>query len=261
MKIRLLTIIILLVLPASAICQNADLNKTDAQGRKQGHWIKKYPGGTIQYEGNFRDNHPVGEFRRFYENTILMSLMVYSDDGREVEATLYHPNGFIASQGKYINQRKEGLWKFYSHMEKDYLVAEELYSGNLRNGLSVRYYPDHTIAEKISYVNDRKEGEWLQFHENGKPLLKAMYSSNMLNGSFETWFSDGRPQITGVYKNNLREGRWSFFNYDGSIRYVVNYKAGIGDNRQMDIDASKLMDSLDLNKDNIQDPEKTDIYR
>ena len=49
------------------------INKTDQQGRKQGHWIKKYPNDNVMYDGFFKDDHPVGEFRRFFENQSLKS--------------------------------------------------------------------------------------------------------------------------------------------------------------------------------------------
>ncbi len=42
----------------------------------------------------------------------------------------------FAAQGKYINQLKEGKWKFFSSSVEGYLINEEDYSKNLRNGLS-----------------------------------------------------------------------------------------------------------------------------
>ncbi len=84
----------------------------------------------------------------------------FSTNGKEANAILYHPNGNIASKGKYVNQKKEGKWQFFSEMTKDYLISEDIYSGDLRNGLSVKFYPDSTVAEKVRYVNDIKQGEW-----------------------------------------------------------------------------------------------------
>lgn len=257
MNIKLLAIISLLAVSAIANCQNL----TDQQGRKQGPWIKKYPNGNTQYEGTFRDNHPVGEFKRYNADKTLKSVLIYSEDGTVVNATLFHPDGLIASRGKYINQLKEGKWDFYSSSIKDYLICEETYSKNLKNGLSVKFYPDGTIAEKINYVNDRKEGEWTQYHENGKLLLKTNYSGNMLNGKFEVWYNDGKPQITGFYKANLRDGTWRFFKKDGAQRYMLNYISGVTRDRQADIDASYLIDSLELNKGKVQDPEKAVEFR
>ena len=85
---------------------------------KQGHWIKKYPNGHTQYNGYFRDNHPVGSFKRYFENDTLQSELIFSSDGKEANATIYQQNGLIASSGKFVNQLKEGKWKFFSERPK-----------------------------------------------------------------------------------------------------------------------------------------------
>jgi hypothetical protein len=65
MKLKILTILSLLAISVIVSGQSGtEINKTDQQGRKQGQWIKKYPNGNIQYEGIFRDDHPVGEIKR-----------------------------------------------------------------------------------------------------------------------------------------------------------------------------------------------------
>jgi antitoxin component YwqK of YwqJK toxin-antitoxin module len=262
MKSKIITILIMIALSVSAACQtDMDLNKTDAKGRKKGHWIKKNPDGKIQYEGTFKDDHPVGEFKRYFEDNTLKSLLVYSSDGREAYATIYHPNGFIASQGKYINQLKEGKWKFYSQYVNGYLINEEEYSNNTRNGPSLKYFPDSTIAEKLNYTNGIKDREWLQYFANGQVYLKAFYSGGMLNGKFEVWFSDGKQEVSGTYKNNLREGKWLIYKEDGTLQYEINYVSGITNDHQMDIDATNFIDSLEKNKDKIADPEKTGVLR
>ena len=124
MNLKIFTIASFLAISAIASCQTeTEINKTDQQGRKQGHWIKKYPNENIMYDGFFKDDHPVGEFRRYYENKTLKSLLIYSSDGTEADATIYHPNGNISSKGKYINQMKEGKWQFFSAFINGYLIC------------------------------------------------------------------------------------------------------------------------------------------
>jgi hypothetical protein len=41
----------------------------------------------------------------------------------------------------------------------------------------------------------------------------------------------------------------------------MEYIDGITNDRQMDIDESKILDSLEMNKDNVQDPEKAGILK
>jgi antitoxin component YwqK of YwqJK toxin-antitoxin module len=251
-----LTAIISILLSFSCMAQN-DLNKTDQKGLKQGKWVKKYPNQVVMYEGFFKDDHPVGEFKRYYEDNTLRSLLIYSNDGIEAEATIYHPNGYISSKGKYINQMKEGKWQFFSPENNGYLICEEYYSGNVRNGLSLKYYQDSTIAEKVNYVRGVKNGEWVQYFENGRMWIRSSYLNGKLDGKFEVWFENGTKSFSGQYKNDSRDGTWIIYNRDGSIKYKIEYRNGYTDDKRVDIDESNYLDSLERNKGKIPDPEIT----
>ncbi len=258
MNFRLNIFTSLLVFSTLFTCSaQTDMNVTDKQGMKQGRWIKKYPQGTIMYEGYFKDNHPVGEFKRYYENSILKSLLKYSPDGKDAEATLYHPDGKVASKGKYTNQMKEDKWQFFAADSSGYLISEENYSKNMKNGPSLKFYPDNTIAEKLNFVNNIKNGEWVQYYKNGNTWLKSFYLNGRLNGKFEAWFENGKLEFSGQYKNDSRDGTWIIYKDDGSLRYQIEYKNGFTNDRKVDIDLSDFMDSLERNKDKIADPEKT----
>lgn len=262
MNLKIIIIASFLAISVDVACQSStEINKTDQQGRKQGQWIKKYPDGLVQYEGTFKDNHPVGEFRRYYENNSLKSVLLYSIDGKEADAAIYHPNGFIASQGKYINQKKEGTWKFFSSSVNGYLLQKEEYLKNMRNGISLKFYPDSTIAEKVTYINDLKEGEWIQYYPSGKVFLKSFYKDGLLNGKFEIWFENGKIEYSGNYRNNLRDSKWLIYKDDGTLKYEVKYTGGVAGDNQMEKEAEKLLDNFESTKGTVPDPEKTGTIR
>jgi antitoxin component YwqK of YwqJK toxin-antitoxin module len=259
MKFKIIIFHILLSLSLVSFSQvSPATNQTDEAGKKQGHWIMKEKNILI-YEGFFKDGHPVGEFKRYNRDNTIKSLLIYSEDGKEADATIYHPNGFVASSGKYINQLKEGMWKFYSQYAEGYLISESYYSKNLMNGSSIQYFPEGKIAEKLNFVNDVKHGEWTQYYMNGVMSLRTNYIKGLLNGKFEVWFDNGKPQLTGQYKNNLKEGRWLVYKEDGTLKYEMDYIAGFTENKQMEIDESNFLDSLENNKEKISDPEKSGI--
>jgi antitoxin component YwqK of YwqJK toxin-antitoxin module len=262
MNLKIIISASLIAISSIALCQiETSINQTDSKGKKQGHWIKKYPDQTILYEGYFKDDHPVGEFKRYYENKTLKSVLQFSSNGKEATAILYHPNGNIASKGKYLNQKKEGKWQFYSEMTKGYLISEDIYSGDLRNGQSVQFYPDSTVSERLRYVNDIRQGEWIRYYPNGSILLKSNYLNGRIDGKFETWSEDGKIENSGQYKNDSRDGLWLIYNADGIVKYRIEYIDGITQDRKMDIDGSRFLDSLEKNKDKVQDPEKTGISK
>jgi antitoxin component YwqK of YwqJK toxin-antitoxin module len=255
--------IFFLIIPLLASSQNtADLNKTDQQGRKQGQWIKYYPDKThVLYDGTFLDDQPAGEFNRYYEDGTPKSKLVYSQGGKNADATIYHPNGYIASSGKYINQLKEGEWKFFSYRLNGLLINIEFYSKNMRNGLSLKFYPDSSVAERVNYISDKREGEWLQFHPDGKLSLKAWYKGGLLEGKFEVWYPNGKPEFFGYYKSNLRDGTWRIYKPDGSLKYELHYAEGKTSDPQMESDTENLFNDLEKNKGKIADPEKTGEIR
>jgi antitoxin component YwqK of YwqJK toxin-antitoxin module len=262
MNIKLIIIPLLSLISAVAICQTAtDLNKSDQLGRKQGHWIKKNPDNTILYDGFFKDDHPVGEFKRYDENNVLKSVLIFSEDGKSADASIYHPNGFIASKGKYINQIKEGRWQFFSSIVNGYMICVEIYKSNKRNGPSQKFYIGGKIAELTNYVNDLRQGEWTQYNVDGSVCLRSSYKNGMLDGKYELWGENGKLELSGQYKNDSREGTWLIYKSDGSLRYKVEYIDGITKDKQLDIDLSDYMDLLEKNKGKIADPEKTGVIR
>ena len=206
------------------------------------------------YEGFFRDDHPAGEFKRYDEKGILRSVLIFSEDGREADASIFYPEGNLASKGKFVDRKKEGKWQFFSR-DSGYLISEDIYKGNLRNGLSVKFYPDSSIAERITYADNIKNGEWIHFHPNNNKWIRSNYLNGRLNGKFEAWFENGGIEFSGQYKYDIRDGVWQIFNKNGSVRYRIEYTNGVPDNRQLDIDASNYMDSLEKNKGKIPDPE------
>lgn len=252
----------LLVISIYGFSQNdASINISDKLGRKQGHWVKKYPNDAVMYEGMFKDDHPVGEMKRYYENNTLRSVLNYSDDGKKAIATMYHMNGNVSAKGTYVDQKKDGKWQFFSEYISGYLISEEIYTKNLKNGLSLKFYPDSTIAEKLTYLNDLKNGEWTQYYLSGELKLKSFYRKGKLNGKFEVWFENGAIEYSGLYKDDYRDGEWIIFKNDGTIKYKLNYILGITQDRQIDIDASDFLDSLENNKGKIADPDNKGINR
>jgi antitoxin component YwqK of YwqJK toxin-antitoxin module len=261
MNLKISAIVFLVSLSVNALGQtDTTINVTDQQGLKQGHWIKKYPDNKIMYDGVFKDNHPVGEFRRYFNDGTLQSLLIFSNDGKEALATIYHPNGKVSSKGKYVDQLKEGKWQFFSAID-GYLICEEYYSGNMKNGPSIKFFPDSTIAEKINYLNDLKQGEWIQYYTNGNICQKSHYKNGKATGDFKVWFDDGKIEITGQYKNDKREGDWLIYNDDGSLKYKLHYINGIPSDNKMELNDSEYLDSLERNKGKIADPKKSGILR
>lgn len=245
---RLLLIFSLLCITTLAFSQNI----TDEQGHKQGPWARKYPNGNLMYKGTFKDDRPVGLFKRYNEDGILLSELNYSDKKDEVAATFYYTDGTKAAEGKYVVHKKEGLWKFYSSAQPSYLVGEEHYTTDVRNGLSMRYYPDSTVAETVTWDMGNRTGEWLQYYPDGTVCLRAEYIAGKLEGLFSYYHPNGRLYYEGNYKDDFRTGDWMVFNYDGSLKQIIAYKDGSPSDPKLADQETKFLDELEKNRDKIE---------
>lgn len=245
---RYLPLSLLLLLPLISNAQNA----TDSQGRKQGPWVKKYSNGIVMYEGTFKNDTPVGLFKRFNNEGILISALTYSDKKDEAEAIFYYADGLKAAEGKYVAKSKEGLWKFWSATRPYYLICEEYYHQDKRHGQSLKYYADSTLAEKVTWDSGKRTGEWLQYNPDGSVSLRAEYMDGKLEGPFSYYHPNGRLQYEGRYKDDVRSGDWMVFNEDGSLKKIIPYKDGIpADPKQAETE-TRFLDDLEKNKGKIE---------
>jgi antitoxin component YwqK of YwqJK toxin-antitoxin module len=79
----------------------------------------------------------------------------YSDEQKNIHDGLcqyMYDNGDIASEGRFINGKREGLWQYW--------------------------YKNRTLSVEGHYVNDKQNGLWQLYHSNGEK-------------NFEEYFVDG----------------------------------------------------------------------
>ncbi len=252
MRIRLIIIFSLLLVSATTLPQNI----TDANGKKQGPWIKKYPNGKIMYEGTFKDDLPVGLFKRYTQEGVLLSELTYTNGRDEATAIFYYADGVKAAEGKYLARSKEGLWKFWSANQPHYLICEEFYHNDIRHGLSQKFYPDSTLAETVTWDMGNRSGEWLQYYPDGSVCLRAEFMAGKLQGPFSYYHPNGNLQYEGRYKEDHRTGDWMVFKEDGSLKQIISYKDGVPSDPKLADQETKFLDDLEKKKGRI---EVTDI--
>ena len=230
-------------------------NLTDSTGRKQGPWIKKYPNGKTMYEATFRDDKPVGLFKRYDADGNPQSELTYNAKNDEVKAVFFYPDGRKAGEGTYINRKKEGPWRFYPSTEPQYMIGEEYYHNDVKHGLARKFHPDGTLAESITWDNGKRTGGWMQYYPDGKISLRAEYINGKLNGPFSFYHPNGKLQFEGKYKDDFRDGDWMVFNEDGSLKQVMVYRQGRLSDPQYSEKETQFLDELEKNRGKIKIPD------
>jgi len=230
----------------------AQLNQTDANGLRQGTWQKKQANGRLLYEGQFKDDKPIGEWKRYHPGGQLKALIEYHGDTAYTQLFDVWKNK--VAEGAYVNERKEGLWKIFN---QNRLVADETYVGGIKNGVAHRYYDTGEVMEETHWQNGEQNGDYKVFFKNGEPYLQCKMRDNMRDGLFLVYFENGRQEMVASYRNNLRDGDWKYYNREGDLRYTLQYDQGKILNPQVRDSVDNLqMQELEKNKDVLMDPEK-----
>lgn len=199
MKKILLSIMAFFLLGISAV--NAqDYNRTDEKGRRQGPWTDFYANGQKRYEGQFKDGKCQGEFKYYDEQGHLKATNTFDKSGESALNKTYAPNGTLIASGYYVNQVKEGEWKFFAE-ENGVLITSEEYKAGLAHGSS-----------KV-------------FYETGVLMTERQYVNGLLEGHAKIYYPSGALKEEGDYLHGDKTGIWKAYNEDGDVISSENFSA------------------------------------
>lgn len=202
------------------------LNRTDSKGLRQGAWIKLDKEGRKVYEGQFVDGIPCGVFRYYYPDGKLKTVASLSENGRVSRTITYSANGRKIAEGKYVDEKKDSTWKYFSEID-GVLLSEEKYKKGRLEGKAVTFYAAGGIAEEISYTSGTKDGPWVQYFEDGKVKLKGIFIKGLKEGRFSVYYGSGQIMMSGSYRNGLKEGAWNYYDDKGKLQKTETYSGGI----------------------------------
>lgn len=253
--------------------QRADsLNRVDAQGRKQGYWIyygkqrpesgiesdgkveegsffndekngewiKYHPDGkTPKLVGTYKNNHPTGDYRKFYSTGKLKEKGTYLHNQYADSLRRYHENGKLEYEAWYNqNGKEEGTVNYYhsnGHLEFTYTAKN-----GIQQGIAYRYYATGDIKEVIHYSENgsvKKSETFPEQQVTGKSVRRAPDPGNKPNTKSAKWqpngynkVYNGRDEIwlDGTFRDGkLWEGKSYIYDTDGILIKVEIYKYGI----------------------------------
>ncbi|MEZ4721658.1 MAG: hypothetical protein R2813_07280 [Flavobacteriales bacterium] len=227
---KLILINVLVLISLSIIAQDGKFNQTDAQGRKQGTWMKYYEPDEkgkeqVRYEGQFKNDKPVGTFFYYYQTGEKSSEVSYiGEDGVQSDAKFFHVNGTVMGEGKYLNQKKDGVWKYYD--DQTILSSVEPYKAGKLEGVVKVYFLNGKVAAEIPYVNGLKNGPFVEYFSDGSVRMQGTYQDNTYTGEYVQNFPTGKPMIKGQYTAAVKDGLWIYYADDGRVKAQQVFKKG-----------------------------------
>jgi antitoxin component YwqK of YwqJK toxin-antitoxin module len=185
----------------------AQVNQTDAKGRKQGVWEKIYPGTRVyMYKGEFKDDKPNGTFVYFYKSGKSKAVIEHSATPRS-EGYFYHETGGVMSYGIYTNFKKDSIWVNWDNIGR--LSSRESYKNDSLHGMKVIYY--------LAPEGDKSQ----------RPMTILNYNNGQLHGEFKEYFDSGKLKNSGTYENNKKVGVWETYHVDGGKMSLERYQNGV----------------------------------
>ena len=201
-------------------------NVTDENGLKQGYWVKKEKNGKVKYRGQFKDDVPYGKFKYYNSTGAIVSVLEYQSPD-SVLATHSHPNGKKSGYGYYVNQKKEGVWRFYDR--EGILSSKVTYANNIKNGVYVVYNLNGSISRETVFINDVENGYRKTYDSTGELLTEGEILDGEKDG-MQVIYRSGIINIKGAYKHAVRQGDWFFYDQDGKQYKMEHYELGIKTN-------------------------------
>ena len=199
-------------------------NQRDAEKRKQGYWEAVDKSGMPVYRGYFKDDKPVGEMKRFFPTGELRLILNYDSTSTFAKVRFFLPNGRLAAQGNYIENKRDSIWIFYNQAQN--ISSKVEYKAGKRNGLEQKYYSNGFLAEETNWKDEEKDGEWKQYFNNGQLKLKTTYINGKIEGAYTSFYFDGKKEIEGAYNNGIPDGDWIRYDINGNYAATIKYDKG-----------------------------------
>ncbi|MDR2556467.1 MAG: hypothetical protein LBC49_01995 [Bacteroidales bacterium] len=208
--------IFILLLLCVFVSQGEAQNAIDKKGRKQGYWKTADTSRTLNYEGNFKDDMPFGDFTYFDRNGHIKARAFYFRGGYASFNTFYDDSGRVLMTGYYLDKQKDSIWKYYHNGH--ILIKEENYKQGQFNGVTRLYDYDGALLETQEWYRGLRNGAWWSRQEKG--FQRVTYKMNRSEGKYTALYPDSSLYITGQYYDGLKEGEWKFY-FDGGNKDSV----------------------------------------
>ena len=140
--------------------------------------MEYYKNGEMREEGIYIDG--IYNIKNWWTETGEQS--VVNGTGYQIIKT---DAGQIVSEGKYIDSKPEGTWKYYS--EQGIPIAETNYKDGKLNGESINYYESGAIYSKGNYVNNLREGIYTWYAWNGQKESEVSFKNGKKEGAQLFW--------------------------------------------------------------------------
>ncbi len=200
----------LLMLSIFFICQNTYSQSED------GPFKKYFDNGTPQTEGQYLNNKRVGEWKNYYENGQLKSVVKYDKEGNRDKSYLsYYEDGTLQNKTQLEDK---------NYISRGYYKSGELYFERIpESGYYKEYRKDGTLKIEANYLNYQLYGTWKSFYENGKVNWEVAYFEGYRNGGYKNYDNTGNLKLEGIMIKDKKLGEEKRYYDNGELEWKGSY--------------------------------------
>ncbi len=174
---------------------------------------------AVYYEFKTAYKKDIWKYQKFfiYSSTKAYLIEKYYYDKNELKQgkyKRYFNSGTLRKEGIYIDDKKNGQWKYYTSSLKKgdsiythELVKIETYRENLKNGYFKEYDFDNILTTEGNYKNDKYFGECKWYHSNGQISSLENYKDKGKLENITQWDEDGNETTKHIKTEKDFENR------------------------------------------------------
>ncbi len=220
--------------------------------------------GRLTRETPFVDGREKGEGYEYNTEGRIITLLTYKDgvltkkqginrkDDQGQKQSLwmeFFPNRRVKIEGTYVNDLKNGYWKYYQptgnliRVEKWVMGvlqenAQEVAKVEIRREINPN---TGKLSFKGSYRNGKPEGVHREYDDEGNVVASKIYDggivlyegivddNGMKQGPWKEYYPTGELKAEGMYKDNLKVSKWVYYYIEGNVEQTGNYIKGMPD--------------------------------
>lgn len=248
------------------IYQDGILVKTEPyqDGKIDGRVQELYANGKLQKEIPYEVGQRVGIGFTYAEDGRRVGLQLYEsgrlvrsqsinqidDYGRKQGLWMdFHPNLQVKFEGPYVNDLKNGYWKYY-RANGNLLRVEKWIMGVLQEGsaetakVAIKRKLDPKTGKlqyKGSYRNGKPVGLHREYGPDGSVVASKIYENGVLlsegivdeqgrrQGPWKFFYPDRQLKAEGSYRDDRKIGNWRYYFDNGGLEQTGNYLRGLPD--------------------------------
>ena len=205
--------------PDGQISSRGNMTKSNQTGK----WIDYYPNGAIKTVAFYNDKGNLTDTaKNFDANGLLLSILIYSNNGKNIQKTVYRPDGTILGKEEIKNENVIKIENF----DKDGKSFEEIKIEVSNKETPVKYRNWlGNFNQEGTVKNGKFEGRWIKYGSFGNIEQLCHFKKGELNGTDTTFFPNGKIKAVENFKEGKYDGYAVYYNKAGKITaegYFVN---------------------------------------